>query len=82
MTHRHTSLHEVEIEWLYDYEPADPATGSDPAVSNVRAHVLSRGGLKLMAVPNWWAEANADIPSLIIAAQEASDDRRADYAAE
>jgi hypothetical protein len=81
MTYRHTSLHDVEIEWLYDFEPADPATGSGPAVSNAKAFLL-KDGYVMFLMPQWWCEQNADPDSLIIAAQEASDDRRADYAAE
>ena len=81
MTHRHTSLHEVEIEWLYDYEPADQSTGSGPAVSNVSGF-LQLGKGRFFIMPSALCDVLADPDSLIIAAQEASDDRRADYAAE
>ena len=82
MTYRHTSDHTVQIEWLYDFEPADPATGSGPAVSNVRAKLISTLPSFAIWMPPVWVKTNFDPESLIIAAQEAPDDRRADYAAE
>jgi hypothetical protein len=81
MTHCHTSLHEIEIVWFYDFEPADPATGSGPAVSNVSAF-LQLGRSCLFKIPTALCDVLADPDSLIIAAQEANDDRGADYAAE
>jgi len=79
MTHRHTSLHEVEIEWVYEYEPRDGH--SPPAICEVEVFIHGRDGRKVR-MPSWFRDQHIDPDSLIIAAQESSDDRRADYAAE